>query len=219
MSASRKLPRSFYLEDTRTVARALLGMHLVHRYRGRRLSGRIVETEAYLGPHDLAAHSARGRTPRTEVMFGPAGHAYVYFIYGFWDCLNVVTRPAGTPQAVLLRALEPLDGLDARTCGPGLLTRALHVGRRLNGIDLTGDTLWIERPAPPAPRVRVRRTPRIGIDYAGAWVAKPWRYLDADSACVSQLSAGERRRLLEKARASGTTRTPRRARSPELRGR
>ncbi len=201
------------------MARALLGMHLVHRYRGRCLSGRIVETEAYLGPHDLAAHSARGRTPRTEVMFGPAGHAYVYFIYGFWDCLNVVTGAVGTPQAVLLRALEPLDGLCARTCGPGLLTRALHIGRSLNGIDLTGGRLWIERPAPGTPPVRVRRTPRIGIDYAGDWAAKPWRYLDADSAYVSQLTRAARRLLEKRAAASVTMRTPRRVRSPELRGR
>ncbi len=201
------------------MARALLGMHLVHCYRGERLSGRIVETEAYLGPRDLAAHSARGRTPRTEVMYGPAGHAYVYFIYGVWDCLNVVTRPAGTPQAVLLRALEPLDGVTARTCGPGLLTRALHISRSLNGIDLTGGTLWIERP-PAGTRVRVRRTPRIGIDYAGAWVQKPWRYLDADSPYVSGLTAAARRRLLAgRAAASVTTRTRRGPRSQARHGR
>src|ERR1700733_8655614 len=116
-------------------------------------AGRIVETEAYLGPADRAAHSWRGRTPRTEVMFGPPGHAYVYFIYGFWNCLNVVTGPAGVPHAVLLRALEPLGGLAERTSGPGLLCRALHIDRSLNGADLRAEVLWL--PGPP------RRVPRV----------------------------------------------------------
>ena len=113
---------------------------------GTRRVGRIVETEAYLGPHDLAAHSARGRTARTEVMFGPAGHAYVYLIYGFWNCVNVVTRREGVPQAVLLRALEPVLNVTDKTWGPGLLCRAMNIDRSLNGADLLGDALWIERP-------------------------------------------------------------------------
>jgi len=121
-------------------------MHLVHDDGRTVRAGRIVETEAYLGPHDLAAHSARGRTPRNEVMFGPRGHAYVYFIYGFWDLLNVISGPPGAPQAVLLRALEPLAGLTGRTWGPGLLCRALRIDRRLNGADLRGDVLWLEEP-------------------------------------------------------------------------
>src|SRR6185437_12298598 len=100
--------RLFYDRDAETVARALLGKLLAHRVDGTLRVGRIVESEAYLGPHDLAAHSARGRTARTEVMFGPPGHAYVYLIYGFWNCLNIVTAEEGTPHAVLLRALEPI---------------------------------------------------------------------------------------------------------------
>jgi DNA-3-methyladenine glycosylase len=103
---STPLPRAFYSRGTLTVARELLGMHLVHEHAGRSQAGRIVEVEAYKGPQDLAAHSAKGRTQRTEVMFGPPGHAYVYLIYGFWNCLNVVTASDGVPHAVLVRALE-----------------------------------------------------------------------------------------------------------------
>src|SRR5579864_5370540 len=125
---TRRLPRSFYArEDTLLVARELIGMHLVHDDGSSRLVGRIVETEAYMGPEDLAAHSARGKTPRTEVMFGPPGHAYVYFIYGVWNCMNIVTAAKGIPHAVLLRALEPVWGITASTWGPGLLCRAMQI--------------------------------------------------------------------------------------------
>lgn len=192
MSRSRKLPRAFFERSTLTVARALIGMQLLHDDGREVRSGRIVETEAYLGPADRAAHSWRGRTPRTEVMFGPPGHAYVYFIYGFWNCLNVVTGPAGVPHAVLLRALEPLGGLAERTCGPGLLCRALHIDRSLNGADLRGEVLWLEAPAAGAPRVQIARSPRIGIDYAGEWAHRPWRFFERDSPFVSSARARER---------------------------
>jgi DNA-3-methyladenine glycosylase len=162
-------------------------MHLVHDDGVSVRRGRIVETEAYLGPRDRAAHSSRGRTARTEVMFGPPGHAYVYFIYGFWNCLNVVTAAEGVPHAVLLRALEPLAGLTDKTCGPGLLCRAMHVDRRLNGIDLLGEVLWIERPR-RAPRVALGRSARIGVEYAGEWARRPWRFFDRASCYVSTLS-------------------------------
>ena len=134
-AAMRKLPRSFYDRDTIAVARELLGKYLVH---GKRV-GRIVEVEAYLGPHDLAAHSARGLTERTKVMFGPPGHAYVYFIYGMYHCMNVVTEREGHASAVLLRAIEPVKNVEGRTCGPGLLCRAMHIDRRLNAHDLLSD--------------------------------------------------------------------------------
>ncbi len=186
-----KLPRDFYARSTLVVARELLGMHLVHDDAGEKRVGRIVETEAYLGPHDLAAHSSKGRTARTDVMFGPPGHAYVYFIYGFWNCLNVVTRAEGTPHAVLLRALEPISGLTDKTWGPGLLCRAMNIDRGLNRADLTADRLWIETPAKRRP-VRVSRSPRIGVDYAGDWAQRPWRYFDRDSACVSTAPASSR---------------------------
>jgi DNA-3-methyladenine glycosylase len=144
----QKLPRAFYDRDTQIVARELLGKLLVHRADGVERIGRIVETEAYLGEHDLAAHSARGRTARTQIMFGPPGHAYVYFIYGMYYCMNVVTEPAGHASAVLLRALEPVQNLDGRTAGPGLLCRAMHIDRQLNGHDLLSDDFISPRPNP-----------------------------------------------------------------------
>lgn len=184
MRSARRLPPDFYRQDTLTVARSLLGMHLVRQIDGERRSGRIVETEAYLGPEDRAAHSWRGRTPRTEVMFGSPGHAYVYLVYGVWNCLNVVTAAEGVPHAVLLRALEPRQGVAQRTSGPGLLCRAMDVDRRLNGVDLTGEELWIERPA-QCPPVRIGRSARIGVEYAGDWARRPWRFFDRDSPFVS----------------------------------
>lgn len=186
MTRSRLLPLSFFTHGTLSVARGLIGMHLVHADRGRVRAGRIVETEAYMGPHDRAAHSSRGRTPRTEVMFGPPGHAYVYFIYGFWHCLNVVTGKRGVPHAVLLRALEPVTGITGRTCGPGLLCRAMHIDRRFNGIDLRGDVLWLERPKRGARVARIGRSTRIGVEYAGEWAQRAWRFFDRDSEYVSR---------------------------------
>jgi len=191
---SRKLSRDFYARSTLVVARQLIGMHLVHDDGGTLRTGRIVETEAYLGPKDLAAHSARGRTPRNDVMFGPPGHAYVYFIYGFWNCVNVVTREEGVPQAVLVRALEPVSGLTDKTWGPGLLCRAMNIDRTLNGADLLGPRLWIEKPKEGRPRVRVTRATRIGVDYSGEWAERLWRFFDASSAYVSTVSAAERKR-------------------------
>ncbi len=184
MRPSSRLDRGFYVQDALTVARGLIGMHLVHRLDGTLRIGRIVETEAYQGPEDRAAHSSRGRTPRTEVMFGPPGHAYVYLIYGMWHCLNVVTAAEGVPHAVLLRALEPVAGLSARASGPGLLCRAMGIDRRSNGVDLCARQLWIE-PARSARAVRIGRSARIGVDYAGEWANRPWRFFDRDSPFVS----------------------------------
>ena len=190
MPPTRKITRDFYARNTLTVARELIGMHLVHADGATVRAGRIVETEAYQGPKDLAAHSSRGRTQRTEVMFGPPGHAYVYFIYGFWYCLNIVTAAAGVPHAVLLRALEPVTGVADRTWGPGLLCRAMGIDKRLNGADLCGDVLWLERPAALSRRPpRIARSERIGVDYAGEWARRPWRFYDRDSRYVSTVSA------------------------------
>ena len=192
------LPESFYARPADVVAPELLGKYLVVD-RGDVVAagvGRIVETEAYKGPHDKAAHSAGGRrTARTEVMFGPAGHAYVYLIYGFWHCLNVITAEEGLPQGVLLRAIEPVVGIDQTTHGPGLLCRALGIDRSFSGMDLLGDTLWLERPALYR-RPRIARSARIGVDYAGSWAARPWRFFDADSPHVSTVSAAARKRAL-----------------------
>lgn len=190
-----KLPRSFYArEDTLAIARDLIGMYLVHQDGGRHRMGRIVETEAYMGPEDLAAHSARGRTQRTEVMFGPPGHAYVYFIYGFWNCLNIITARKDVPHAVLLRAMEPVAGITGKTWGPGLLCRAMNIDRTLNGTDLCGERLWVERPTGTIPRVRIARSARIGVDYAGRWAKRPWRFFDLGSPYVSTATAMMRRR-------------------------
>jgi DNA-3-methyladenine glycosylase len=175
----RKLPRSFYNRDTIVVARELLGKYLVH---GKRI-GRIVETEAYLGPHDFAAHSARGRTKRNEVMFGPPGRAYVYMIYGMYFCMNVVTEPAGHASAVLLRALEPVDNVTGKTTGPGLLCNAMKIDRRLNGHDLLSDDFFIAEGS--APR-RIVKRPRVGVDYAGHWARRHLRFYIAGNPFISR---------------------------------
>lgn len=172
------LPRSFFARPPLQVARALLGQVLVHGPH----RGRIVEVEAYLGPHDLASHSAKGRTPRTEVMFGPPGHAYVYFVYGMHHCFNVVT---GRGAAVLIRALEPLSPMVARTDGPGRLTKALGLTKAHDGLPLNGPPLWLARGGRVDPR-QVQRGPRIGVDYAGAWARKPYRLWLKDNPFVSQ---------------------------------
>ncbi|HEV2700213.1 MAG TPA: DNA-3-methyladenine glycosylase [Steroidobacteraceae bacterium] len=193
-STAMALPRTFYARDALSVARDLLGMHLIIRHTTGLRVGRIVETEAYQGPDDLAAHSAGGRrTARTEVMYGPAGHAYVYLIYGIWNCLNVVAGTPGVPHAVLLRALEPVAGIDQPSWGPGLLCRALGIDRRYNGRDLRGRKLWIQKPRTAA-SLRIATATRIGVDYAGDWAQRPWRFFDRDSAFVSTVTAAARRR-------------------------
>jgi DNA-3-methyladenine glycosylase len=191
-----KLPRSFYEQTTVDVAKRLLGKYLVRRHPAGAAIGRIVETEAYVGPQDLACHASRGRTARTEVMFGPAGHAYVYFIYGFYNMLNLVTEAEGYPAAVLIRAVEPVAGIDLMkkrrrleklrdlASGPGKLCQAFAVDRSLNGADLTGDLLYVEDRSEPMPKFR--STSRIGVDYAGKWKDKPFRFVLHDSEFVSK---------------------------------
>jgi DNA-3-methyladenine glycosylase len=182
----RKLARAFYDRDTVVIARELLGKCLVHRSEGIERVGRIVEAEAYLGPHDLAAHSSKGLTPRTRIMFGPPGHAYVYLIYGMYHCMNVVTQPAGTAAAVLLRAIEPVQNVEGRTQGPGLLCRAMHIDRRLNGHDLTSDDFFVADDGYPA-RFRIVRRPRIGVEYAGYhWARRLLRFYVYGNAYVSR---------------------------------
>ena len=186
MAAARRLPRSFYDRDTVQVAQELLGTHLVHVVAGVERVGRIVEVEAYLGPHDLAAHSARGLTPRTRVMFGPPGHAYVYFVYGMHWCANVVTQSEGTASAVLLRALEPVKNVEGRTQGPALLCRAMGIDGRHNGHDLQSEELFIRRPASREAIAIVRRA-RIGVDYAGRhWARRLLRFYIRGNPFVSK---------------------------------
>ena len=184
MKRNDPLPRDFYARDALRAARALLGKTLVHGDAG----GVIVETEAYVGPGDRACHAFGGRrTARTEVLFGEAGHAYVYLIYGMYCCLNVVTGGPGEPQCVLIRALRPAFGLEAMAArrggkpekelcrGPGKLCMALGIDRSLNGRDMTaGD--FVILPGPEVPEDRIGTSPRIGIDYAGDARDWPWRF-------------------------------------------
>ena len=180
----RKLPRSFYDRKTIVVAKELLGKFLVHKSRGIQRIGRIVETEAYLGPHDLAAHSARGLTERNKVMFGPPGRAYVYFIYGIYFCMNVVTEREGHASAVLLRAIEPIKNVEGRTCGPGLLCRAMKIDKHLNGHDLLSDNFFIAEPAKTEIFSTIKR-PRVGIEYAKHWTKRHLRFYIKDNPFVS----------------------------------
>lgn len=181
----RKLPRVFYDRDAVAVARDLLGKCLVHRSEDVERVGRIVEVEAYLGPHDLAAHSAKGLTPRTRVMFGPPGHAYVYLIYGMYHCMNVVTEREGRAAAVLLRAVEPVKNVEGRTQGPGLLCQAMHIDKRLNGHDLLSEDLHIADDGSRR-RLTIVKRPRIGVDYSGHWARRLLRFYIAGNDFVSR---------------------------------
>ena len=181
----RRLARAFYDRDTILVARELLGKNLVHVSRGVERIGRIVEVEAYLGPHDLAAHSSKGLTERTRVMFGPPGHAYVYMIYGMHCCMNVVTEREGHASAVLLRAVEPVRNVEGRTQGPGRLCKAMRIDRRLNARDLVSDDFYIAdspKSEPPA----IVKSPRVGVDYAGRWAKRHLRFYIRGNPFVSK---------------------------------
>jgi DNA-3-methyladenine glycosylase len=182
---AQRLERAFFARPAPLVARELLGQRLVHLDQGVRREARIVEAEAYHGPLDRASHAFRGPTPRAGIMFGGAGVAYVYVIYGQHGCLNVITGAPGQPSAVLLRAAEPLAGCLHSTRGPGNLCRALAIGRgRHNGLDLGGATLFFERD--PAPIGRIVATPRVNVASAAPpWAGRRWRFLLADSDWIS----------------------------------
>jgi DNA-3-methyladenine glycosylase len=197
----RVLPRSFYARPSPEVARDLIGRLLVRPLPGGRVVGRIVESEAYQ-EGDPASHSFRGRTPRNEVMFGPPGHLYVYFSYGMHFCMNVVTGRVGEGSAVLLRAVEPVEGIDwmlARRglddvrllcAGPGRLTQAFGIDRAHNGVDLVvGDVLFVAR-GTALPEGKIGVSPRVGLTLG---VDRPWRFFEAQSAFVSRRSGGRRR--------------------------
>lgn len=179
------LPPEFYARDTASVAQDLLGATLVHQVDGLRRAGIIVEVEAYLGQHDLAAHSSKGITKRTGIMFGPPGFAYVYLIYGIYHCMNVVTEPEGHGAAVLIRALQPVQNLPDNTRGPGLVCKAMGIDRQLNGHDLCSDDFHIAAPASRPPVTIVQR-PRIGVAYAAEWADKPLRFYIEGNPYVSK---------------------------------
>lgn len=175
MGKHRKvLSRQYFSRPTVQVARSLIGKYLVRSSDGREIAGKIIEVEAYVGPRDKACHASKGKTQRTEVMFGQGGLAYVYLIYGMYHCLNVVTEREEFPAAVLIRAIE-VDGV--LIDGPGRLCRALQIDRTLNRIDLTTqESLWFEDRGDRIARSQIAAFPRIGVDYAGAWAKKPWRF-------------------------------------------
>ncbi|HZH02337.1 MAG TPA: DNA-3-methyladenine glycosylase [Myxococcaceae bacterium] len=189
---SPPLPPAFYDRPALEVARALLGKILL-RAGGR--AARIVEVEAYVGEHDLACHAAKGRTRRTEVLFGPPGRAYVYLIYGMYHCLNAVTGREGDAAAVLIRGVEPLGGIEpaVRTDGPGRLCRALDIDLRLNAVPLEGPELAI-LDAEEVPARRVERGPRVGVDYSGEWAQRPYRLWLRDNPFVSRVPTARRAR-------------------------
>ena len=180
--AAARLPAAFFADDAVTVARGLIGCALVHRKR----AGIIVETEAYLGPDDLASHARFGPTARTSVMFGPGGVSYVYLCYGIHEMFNIVTGVAGDGQAVLIRAVAPLVGLPDDPSvgrGPGKVTKALALDRRHDRRDLARGQLYVARALTPP---RIARGPRIGVAYAGAWAKRPLRFWWRDHPAVSR---------------------------------
>lgn len=192
----KPLPRSFYARPVLEVARDAIGKVLVHDTPAGRIAGRIVEAEAYRGPEDRAAHSFGGRrTARTEVMWGEPGYAYVFFVYGMHWHVNLVTTREGAPHAVLIRAVEPLEGVElmaaARrllatdrnlTNGPGKLCTAFGIDRSLYGADLCRGPLFLAE----GTRGKIARSPRIGVDYAGEWAERPWRFFEQENPYVSR---------------------------------
>ena len=191
------LERGWFDRPSSELAPDLLGARLVHETADGPIGGLIVEVEAYRGPEDLAAHSSRGRTARNAVMFGPPGHLYVYLIYGLHHCLNVVAGPGTKPEAVLIRALQLDEGIElARrrrgdavperrlAAGPGNVGSALGVDRSLNGVDLLVGPVHVEPRSGPPPAIS--RGPRIGVDYAGEWAARPLRFWITDDPHISR---------------------------------
>jgi DNA-3-methyladenine glycosylase len=177
-----KLARHFYEQDTTLVAQALLGKYLI---KDNIQIAKIVEVEAYLGAHDLACHASKGLTKRTEVMFGPAGHAYVYMIYGIYYCFNVITEPAGHPSGVLIRAVEPIANITHKTNGPGLLCKAMNIDRMLNGYDVTQEKLFIAEKENE--KFTIIKRPRIGVNYSGKWAEKHLRFYIKDNPYISKV--------------------------------
>jgi DNA-3-methyladenine glycosylase len=185
---AERVPRTWYKRDALVIARALIGCLLVHERGDARTSrvARIVETEAYRGPEDLACHARVGLTKRTRSLLGEEGHAYVFLVYGMHHCFNVTCRGAGHGHAVLVRAGEPVWGIEprARLDGPGRFARAMEITRALDDTDLTGSTLYVC--SRPVKRVRLATSARVGVAYAGAWADEPWRFFEANSAHVSK---------------------------------
>lgn len=202
------IKKNFYNQKTIKVARELLDKFLVRKIGKKIISGKIVETEAYVGPNDLASHASRGKTARTAPMFGPPGHAYIYLVYGLNFCFNIVTERKNYPAAVLVRALEPAEGINLMrrhrpslknkklnsqfsiikhlTNGPGKLCQALKIDKSLNNFDLTKNTLWLEDRGLKIKPSEIVAAKRIGVDYAGQYKNKPWRFYIQGNGFVSK---------------------------------
>ncbi len=169
---SMRLSSDFFNRNTVQVAQDLLGKYLVRKQGNKIIAARIIETEAYCGIKDLACHASKGLTPRTRVMFGPPGHTYIYFIYGMYHCLNFVTQKEGIPEAVLVRALD-IPGSE----GPGKLCRLLQIDKTLNDLSLDNNFVWVEDRGDRIKKSAIVKTKRIGVDYAGPWKDKLWRFV------------------------------------------
>ena len=173
-----RLTKNFFEKPTLWVAGNLLGKVLIRNWRGKEIKAIITEAEAYCGVDDKASHASRGMTPRNKIMFGEAGYAYVYLIYGMHYCLNIVTEFKDYPAAVLIRGVRLLNDASAKLDGPGKLTKALHIDKFLNGEDIViSQKLWIEDVGgATADRFKIKKGLRVGVDYAGPWAKKPWRF-------------------------------------------
>lgn len=196
----KRLTKSFFNRPTTLVAQELLGKVLIYKDKNQTISGIIVETEAYIGPEDLASHASRGKTPRNSVMFNEAGYWYVYLIYGFYNCLNIVTEGKNYPSAVLIRAVEPLEGisimeinrktkkLENLTSGPGKLCQAFGIDKKLNCLSCLdkNSTLFIADLKIKVPKNQIKKAKRVGVDYAGKWKDKLLRFYIKDNPFVSK---------------------------------
>ena len=196
----KRLTHSFFNRKTALVAQELLGKVLVCKNKDQIISGMIVETEAYVGPQDLASHASRGKTPRNEIMFGDAGYWYIYLIYGFYNCLNIVTEAKDYPSAVLIRAVEPVEGislmeinrkttkLENLTSGPGKLCQAFGIDKKLNCLSCLDkdSTLFIADIGITIPKNKIKKAKRVGVDYAGKWKDKLLRFYLKDNPFVSK---------------------------------
>lgn len=175
-----RLNQSFYNQPTLKVARELLGNFLIHKVGNKKIIGQITETESYIGPNDLASHASKGKTKRTEIMFGDPGYWYVYLIYGMYYCLNIVTEHKNYPAAVLIRSVKPISGLPdkIKTDGPGKLSREFKIDKKTNGQPGFGHKtkLWIEINKSKPAKLNIKKAPRIGIEYAGKYKGKLWRF-------------------------------------------
>jgi DNA-3-methyladenine glycosylase len=175
-STGKRLNKEFFNQPTLKVAKKLLGKYLIVNRKGRFQIGRIIETEAYIGPKDKASHASRGKTERNKIMWREPGRLYVYLIYGMYHCLNIVTEKKNFPAAVLIRAIEPVFGISGKTDGPGKLCRELGITQKDTGLDITKNNKIYVKDVNDKPK-KILATPRIGVDYAGKWAKKKWRFL------------------------------------------